>query len=298
MKAGYVEIYEKGILKEIVEDFKKHYECCMLCPHECRVDRRKQLGYCRATDKVLVSSYGPHFGEESVLVGENGSGTIFFGNCNLRCVYCQNYDISFYAEGKTISNEELGKIMLKIQNVYKCHNINLVTPSHYITNILEALFYAVEKGLNIPIVYNCGGYEKVEILKKLEGIIDIYMPDFKYLDDERALKYSKVKNYGQIAKEAIKEMDRQVGGIRINEEGIAVKGLLIRHLVLTEGLEDTKSILKFIKEELSEDVLVNIMDQYYPSFKAFDYKEISRRLSSSEYKEAIDFALKLGIKIY
>ncbi|MDK2934305.1 MAG: putative pyruvate formate lyase activating enzyme [Clostridiales bacterium] len=270
---------------------------CNLCPHECGINRKEKLGFCRASDKVLVASYGPHFGEETPLVGRNGSGTIFFGYCNMRCVFCQNCELSFGGEGEIIPNEDLAQIMLTLQNHYRCHNINFVTPTHFVPNILEALSIAAEKGLHLPLVYNCGGYEKLETLILLDGIIDIYMPDFKYHLAERGEKYSKVKHYPQKVKSALKEMDRQVGGLKTDKNGIAYRGLLIRHLMMPGGLEDTKKILKFIKEALSPDCLVNLMQQYYPAHQAFKYEELAKRLEPQEYKEAFIFAEELGLRL-
>lgn len=294
---GYLKLLHDGTLLKKIQEAKKHITYCHLCPHECGVDRTKKLGFCQATNKALVSSYGPHFGEEDILVGNRGSGTIFFGYCNMRCVFCQNYELSFGGRGNLISNEKLSDIMLSLQNYYECHNINLVTPTHFIPNILEALYIAAEKGLNLPLVYNCGGYEKIETLNILDGVIDIYMPDFKYIIPKRSKKYSQAADYPDKVKIALKEMDRQVGGLKTDEKGIAYRGLLIRHLMLPGGLEDTKKVLEFIKQELSPDCLVNLMSQYYPTNKAFEYGEISRKLSFKEYKEAYAFAKKLGLRL-
>ncbi|KJS88149.1 MAG: radical SAM protein [Peptococcaceae bacterium BICA1-8] len=284
------------LLKEKVIKAKKHLTECNLCPHMCGINRQKVLGVCRATDRVVVSSFGPHFGEEAPLVGKNGSGTIFFGYCNMQCVFCQNCELSFGGEGEVITNEDLAQVMLKLQK-YRCHNINFVTPTHFVPNILEALLIAVEKGLRLPLVYNCGGYEKIETLYLLEGVIDIYMPDFKYHLAELGQKYSKVKDYPDKVKKALKEMDRQVGGLKLDEKGIAYRGLLIRHLMMPGGLEDTKGVLTFIKKELSPDCLVNLMDQYSPSHQAYKYEEISRRLSTNEYKDGLLFAKALGLRL-
>ncbi len=296
-KPSYVKLLQNGTLPERVKEAKKHLTCCYLCPHKCRVDRTKEVGVCQGTDKAIVSSYGPHFGEEDVLVGNRGSGTIFFGYCNMKCVYCQNFELSFYGKGDPVSNEKLANIMLLLQNHYKCHNINLVTPTHFVSNILEAIYIAAREGLKLPVVYNCGGYESVETLKILDGVIDIYMPDFKYNSPERGKKYSRVINYPEKAKLALKEMDRQVNGLKVDKRGIAYRGLLIRHLVLPGGLEDTKEVLKFIEGELSPDCLINLMNQYYPGHKAFEYEEIAKGLSFVEYKQAYDYAKKLGLKL-
>lgn len=296
-KPSYIKSLKDGTFPEKIREIKKHLTCCHLCPHKCGVNRTKELGVCRSTDKPIVSSYGPHFGEENVLVGHGGSGTIFFGYCNMKCVYCQNYELSFYGEGRPVSNEKLASIMLQLQNHYKCHNINLVTPTHFVCNILEAIYIAAQEGLELPIVYNCGGYEEVETLKILDGIIDIYMPDFKYNIPERGKRYSEVPDYPEKVKLALKEMDRQVNGLKVNKRGIAYQGLLIRHLMLPGGLEDTKGVLRFIKEELSPDCLINLMNQYHPSHKASEYKEIAKGLSFMEYKQVYDYAKELGLKL-
>ncbi len=294
---GYCKLLANGKLSEKVKEAKNHLTQCNLCPHECGVNRAEKLGFCRASDQVLISSYGPHFGEEAVLVGKNGSGTIFFGYCNMQCVFCQNCEVSFGGEGDTVSNADLARIMLTLQNDYHCHNINLVTPTHFVPNILEALSLAAEEGLTLPLVYNCGGYEKTETLLLLDGVIDIYMPDFKYHFTEWGKKYSKVRDYPQKVKKALKEMDRQVGGLKTDAEGIAYRGLIIRHLMMPGGLRNTKEILKFIKKELSPDCLINLMDQYYPAHQAFEYKELSKTLSPGEYNEALIFAKKLGLRL-
>lgn len=296
LKPKYIKLLQNGNLLKKVEEAEKHFTHCNLCPHKCGVDRTNEVGICRSGDKVIVSSYGPHLGEESVLVGHRGSGTIFFGYCNMSCVFCQNYKISFHGEGDTLSNETLSNIMLSLQNDYGCHNINLVTPTHFVPNILKAIYLAAKKGLKLPIVYNTGGYESMNTLKILEGVINIYMPDFKYNSPESSKRYSKVSNYPQIAKKALKEMDRQVGGLKTDDKNIAYRGLLIRHLMLPSGLKDTKKVLDFIKDELSSDVLVNLMDQYRPSYKAFEYKEISKKLSPQEYREAYRYGEELGLR--
>lgn len=294
---GYINLYNSGELLKRVGNANKHLQECNLCPHNCNVNRKEKLGFCRATDKVVISSYGPHHGEESVLVGTRGSGTIFFGYCNMRCVFCQNCELSFGGEGEIISNEKLAKIMLLMQTSYGCHNINLVSPTHFVPNILEAVYLAVREGLELPIVYNCGGYEREETLKLLEGVVDIYMPDFKYTFEEAAEEYSGVKIYPTAVKDALKEMDRQVGGIKADEDNIAYRGLLIRHLVMPGGIEDTKKVLEFVAEELSEDVLINLMDQYYPAHQAHKYEKISRRLTNEEYSEVWHYAKKLGLNL-
>lgn len=274
-----------------------YYECS-ICPHVCKINRKEDLGFCQAGEKALVASYGPHYGEEDILVGSRGSGTIFFGFCNMRCVYCQNRSLSFAGDGDPVSNEELADIMLYMQNHHKCHNINLVTPSHFTLNIIEAFKMAKGQGLTLPIVYNCGGYESVETLKLLEGIVDIYMPDFKYASNEKGKYYSGVEGYFDVVKLALKEMDRQVGGAKTRlEDGLLTKGLLIRHLVLPEETRATKEILDFIKSDLSEEVFVNLMNQYYPANLAYKFPNLKRRLSHIEHIEVTEYAEKLGLRL-
>ncbi len=268
---------------------------CRLCPRTCGVDRTKgERGFCRTGSKAMVSSWGPHFGEERPLVGKHGSGTIFFTYCNLGCIYCQNYTISHLGEGMEVSAERLASIMLELQSI-GCHNINLVTPTHQMPMILEALPFAIRDGLSVPIVYNCGGYESLEALKILEGIVDIYMPDFKYADPEVAKRFSFAEDYPDVAKQALKEMYRQVGDLII-EEGIAIRGLLVRHLVLPDGLAGTGEIVRFLSQEISKNTYLNIMDQYHPCYEAFEHPPLNRRITSREYRRALDLAIKAGIK--
>lgn len=296
-RPGYLKLLEDGILGERVRKSKEDLSNCNLCPHKCGVDRKKEKGICQAKDQAIVSSFGPHLGEERVLVGSRGSGTVFFAYCNMKCVFCQNYELSAYGQGDVVSNERLAHIFLTIQNTYKCHNINLVTPTHFVANIIEAIYLAAKEGLKLPIVYNCGGYESLETLRLLEGIVDIYMPDFKYSDRELGRLYSKLIDYPKHAKSALKEMDRQVGGLKTNKNAIAYRGLLIRHLVLPGHPENTKGVLRFIKENLSADVLVNIMEQYYPAYKAFHYDKINKRLGHQEYREAYGYGKALGLNL-
>ncbi|MGY4707039.1 radical SAM protein [Candidatus Bipolaricaulota sp. J31] len=268
---------------------------CRLCPRECGARRREgERGFCRAGWKPWVSSYGPHFGEERELVGSGGSGTIFLTGCNLHCVFCQNFEISQLYEGREVSAEELARMMLELQLI-GCHNINLVTPTHQAHAIVEALGIARERGLRLPIVWNCGGYESVEVLKVLEGVVDIYMPDFKYGDSATAEKYSAAPRYFEVACEALREMHRQVGDLVV-EDGIAVRGLIVRHLVLPNGLAGTERVLRFIAEEISRDTYVNIMAQYYPTWRAHRYPELSRRITTEEYREALELARKFGLR--
>ena len=285
-----------GVLAGKVEEAEEILKECTLCPRECRVDRTAgEKGFCRTGNKPFISSYGAHFGEEKPLVGRRGSGTIFMGNCNLGCIFCQNYSISHLGEGVETSVEKLADIMLSLQNE-GCHNINFVTPTHQMPMLLRSLLIASEKGLRLPIVYNCGGYESLHALKLLEGVVDIYMPDFKYADPAMAKKYSKAENYPEAAKAALKEMHRQVGDLLTDKRGIAFRGLLVRHLVLPERIAGTAEVVKFIAEEISKNTYINIMDQYHPCFKAFDHPPLNRRITGKEYTEALDIAIKAGIK--
>lgn len=294
-RAAYTRLNE-GELELKVKEADTILRDCALCPRQCHVDRTSgKKGYCRTGDKPFVSSWGPHFGEERPLVGKHGSGTIFFANCNLRCIFCQNYSISHLGEGAEVSHEKLADIMLSLQES-GCHNINLVTPTHQVAAIIKAVKIASEKGLAVPLVYNCGGYESVETLRILEGIIDIYMPDFKYFDNATAKKYSDAGDYAEKAKSAIKEMQRQVGDLLIDERGIAKRGLLIRHLVLPSNIAGTADVVKFIAEEISRDTYVNIMDQYHPCFKAFGCPPLDRRITEKEYSDALKYAARAGLK--
>jgi putative pyruvate formate lyase activating enzyme len=285
-----------GNLAEKVKESEVILKNCTLCPRECRVDRTAgKLGFCRTGDRPFVSSWGPHFGEERPLVGRHGSGTIFFGNCNLGCLFCQNYTISHLGEGREMSFEALADVMLELQ-AQGCHNINLVTPTHQMPMILRSLVIASESGLRIPIVYNCGGYESPDAVKLLDGVVDIYMPDFKYADPEMAFRFSKAKDYPLAAKAVIKEMHRQVGDLVMNEEGVALQGLLVRHLVLPENVAGTAEVVRFIAEEISKNTYVNIMDQYRPCFQAYEHPPLDRRLTAGEFKGAVELALKAGLR--
>ncbi len=276
----------------IAEDMLKS---CRLCPRECKVDRTTHMrGFCRTGDKPFVSSWGLHFGEERPLVGRHGSGTIFFGNCNLGCLFCQNYSISHLGEAREISVERLAEVMFELQGD-GCHNINLVTPTHQMPMILRALSISVQRGLAIPIVYNCGGYESLEAIKLLDGVVDIYMPDFKYADPEMSLKYSNARDYPAVAKAVIREMHHQVGDLVMDGSGIAQRGLLLRHLVLPGGIAGTGEVVRFIAEEISKHTYVNILDQYYPCYKAFDHPPLDRRVTREEYIEAVKLALESGL---
>lgn len=293
---GYKKLQQKGILKERVVQLKLTLESCDLCPHLCGVDRLKsKTGFCRAAQDPIVASYSPHFGEEKPLVGRHGSGTIFFSHCNLRCVYCQNYDISCGQYGHKTTLKELSDMMLDLQE-RGCHNINLVTPTHFVPQIVESLSMAAEKGLNIPLVYNTGGYESIKTLRLLENIVDIYMPDIKYGDEKMAKKYSGINNYPEVVNRAVKEMHRQVGNLITDERGIALRGLIIRHLVLPGGISGTEEIMRFIAQEISPNTYVNIMAQYHPAHKAPFYPPLDKRVTLKDYQKAVKTALKFGIK--
>ena len=269
---------------------------CRLCPRRCRADRLSgDTGKCRTGAGALVSSYGPHFGEERPLVGRQGSGTIFFTNCNLQCVFCQNYTISQMGQGTEVRPEDIAGMMLSLQ-ARGCHNINLVTPTHVVPQILEALDMAAGQGLCLPLVYNCGGYESVETLRLLDGIVDIYMPDMKYSDERNASLYSGVEEYPYFNRAAVKEMHRQVGDLVLDESGVAVRGLLVRHLVLPEGLAGTEGVVRFLATEISRGTYLNIMDQYHPSHRAFDFTPLSLPLRRGEFTAAVELARRYGLK--
>jgi len=292
---SYIQLYHSGQMEERLKLLKEILQSCQLCPRQCKVNRLKgEKGYCKAPYELMVSSAFPHFGEEPPLVGLYGSGTIFLTHCNLRCIFCQNYEISHLGEGETITPRDLAKIMLYLQS-QGCHNINFVTPTHYVPQIVEGLKHAIGGGLNIPLVYNCGGYESLEVIKLIEGIFDIYMPDIKFFNAELAKKYCNAPDYPEVVKKVVKEMHRQVGDLLIDNNGIAYHGLLIRHLVMPNCLEDTKEILHFIAKEISTDTYTNIMNQYRPLYMAHQYSEIARRISLKEYLTALQMAKEFGL---
>lgn len=272
---------------------RKLLESCILCGNRCKVNRLAgETGICKAPNETIISSYTAHHGEEPVFSGTKGSGTIFFSYCSLSCVFCQNYEISQNHLGHKASKEELADIMIILQK-QGCHNINLVSPTHFMPQILESIKMAKSKGLNIPILYNSNGYDSIELLQNLDGVIDIYMPDFKYFDNEIAMNYSNANNYEETAKNAIKEMYRQVGALVVDENERAQKGLLVRHLVLPNNIFDSKKVLDFLST-ISLDLWISIMSQYSPQYKAKHYPEIDAAISSNEYNEIVEYAKGLG----
>jgi putative pyruvate formate lyase activating enzyme len=292
----YIETFKRGLLAEKIETAREILKSCTLCPRQCKVNRTAgETGVCKTGEKAYVSSYNAHFGEEDPLVGTHGSGTIFFTHCNLMCIFCQNYDISHLGQGEEISDGQLAGIMLMLQKK-GCHNINFVTPSHVVPQILSAVNIAVTKGFSLPLVYNTGGYDSVETLKLLEGVVDIYMPDFKFWDPVIAKATCNAKDYPKVAQKALLEMHRQVGDLVIDDAGIAERGILLRHLVLPGGLSGTREIMRFIARRVSKKTYVNIMPQYRPCGRAGDVKELSVHLSKKDFEAALQAAIEEGIK--
>jgi len=292
---AYIETFKSGLLRKKIKTAEQILSSCKLCPRECSVDRLAgETGECNTGQNAFVSSYNPHFGEEAPLVGTAGSGTIFFTHCSLLCFFCQNYDISHEGFGQEVSSGQLAEIMLHLQDI-GCHNINFVTPSHVVPQILSALLPAVEKGLKVPLVYNSGGYDSVETLKLIEGVFDIYMPDFKFWSPEIAEAACKAKDYPEIARNALIEMHKQVGDLVLDEYGIAMRGLLIRHLVLPEGLAGTRNIMKFIANDISTNSYVNLMAQYRPCGRAAEIEGFSARVTSKDFANACKAAIEEGI---
>lgn len=292
---AYSEMHKQGELARRAKEAAAHLAHCDLCPRHCGADRASgQFGVCRIGDRAVVSSYGPHFGEESVLVGSGGSGTVFFAGCNLLCSFCQNADISHGLEGMPVDSAGLAEIFLFIQR-RGCSNLNLVTPTHVVPMWLEALDTACKKGFDLPLVYNCGGYESVKTLTLLDGVVDIYMPDFKFADTAVAEEFCQASDYPERAKEAFAEMHRQVGDLVTDDRGLAVSGLLVRHLVMPEGLAGTSEVMSFLAEKISRDTYVNIMDQYRPCHMAYRHPKAKRRPTGQEIQEAIQAAADAGI---
>ncbi|MBU4261119.1 MAG: radical SAM protein [Proteobacteria bacterium] len=293
--AGYLTLHQAGELSKRVEQLTAILAECTLCPRRCKVNRTSgEKGFCRTGKNAVVASYCAHFGEESCLVGVSGSGTIFFANCNLGCVFCQNYSISHQGEGIEVDSGQLAAIMLSLQK-QGCHNINLVTPSHVAPQIAAALPTAIAKGLALPLVYNSSGYDSVDTLRLLDGMVDIYMPDFKFWSSKSAKRFANAPDYPDMTQQAISEMHRQVGDLQIDDQGIAVKGLLVRHLVMPGGLAETEEIMNFLAK-LSDRTYVNVMEQYRPLYKATKYPPIDQPLSHEEYEQAVNLARQAGLK--
>lgn len=294
---SYIPLFKKSILSQRVEALKKILQQCTLCPRMCRVNRLKdeRSSFCKTGRDAVVSSFFPHFGEERPLVGAGGSGTIFFTHCNLLCSFCQNYDISHEGYGNEKNPQQIARMMIHLQKA-GCHNINFVTPTHVVPQIVEALEIAISMGLNLPLVYNCGGYENVETLKLLEGIFDIYMPDFKFWDGSVSKRFTGAQDYPEVARRALKEMHRQVGDLIIDDSGIAKRGILLRHLVMPSNLANTEKIMEFIANEISRNTYVNIMPQYRPCGKVHSDKDAAKPITAKEFESAISSALKAGIK--
>ena len=290
-------LLSKKELDQRIEAAYKLLESCRVCPRECGVNRLKndKIGFCRSGLNPVISSVSPHHGEEPPLSGTRGSGTIFLTNCNLRCAYCQNYPISQLGNGTERTPGELACQMIWLQE-QGCHNLNLVTPTHFMPQILKSFGIARERGFTLPIVYNTNGYESLESLRLLDGIVDIYLPDMRYSDDAAARTYSVAPHYPEINRAAIKEMFRQVGNVVLDEEGIATQGLIIRHLVLPNGLSGTEGIMKFLADDISKDVYVSLMSQYFPAYKTHEIKDLSRRITSDEYDEAYHIMQKYGLE--
>jgi putative pyruvate formate lyase activating enzyme len=292
----YLRAERSGTLAGRVRQLWSIYRNCRLCPRQCGVNRLKgETGVCRSTSRAKVYSAHAHFGEERPLVGRGGSGTIFFSNCNLLCQFCQNWEINHRGDGSYVSDEQIGRLMVDLQNA-GCHNINFVTPTHIVPNIMNGLRAAIARGLRVPLVYNCGGYESLEVIKLLDGIVDIYLPDFKYTDGKMSEKYSSgAADYPEAAAAAIEEMHRQVGELVVDERGIALRGLIIRHLVLPQNIAGTDKFVAWVASKLTRSTYVNIMAQYRPEHNAHRYPELSRRISSAEYRQALDWARDAGL---
>ncbi|MDX1295078.1 MAG: hypothetical protein R3302_02355 [Sulfurimonadaceae bacterium] len=292
---SYQKLLQEGILEVRVKQAKELLKSCRVCARHCGVNRLEgELGACKTGKGLPIASYGAHHGEEDTLRGSRGSGTIFFAHCNLKCQYCQNHDISQTDGWFESPSSYLAEIMLELQRA-GCHNINLVSPSHIVPQVIEGIYIAAKMGLTLPIVYNSGGYDSMESLKMLDGIIDIYMPDMKYGSEANGKLYSKVRNYPSVNQKAVKEMHTQVGDLVRDEQGLAKRGLLVRHLVLPNGIAGSQEVFRFLAEEVSKDTYINIMDQYYPSYNSSEYPELSRRISPEEYEEAVAMAKRFGL---
>ena len=291
---AYAALLHSGELKQRVRAAYERLHACDFCGRACHVDRYEQPGACRTGTQAVVSSFGPHMGEEDPLRGHRGSGTIFFAWCNLNCQYCQNYDISQLGHGDEMEPEGIASMMLALQE-RGCHNINLVSPTHVVAPILAAVLIAAEAGLRLPLVWNTGGYDSLEALALLAGVVDIYMPDMKYADAEVAYRYSKVENYPTVNQMAVEEMHQQVGDLVVDEDGIALRGLLVRHLVLPGALAGTAEIARFLAGKISRDTYINVMDQYRPCYKAAQLPPLARPTTSAEYERAVQQAREAGL---
>jgi putative pyruvate formate lyase activating enzyme len=292
---SYLHLYSEGLLKERTQKAFALLECCRLCPRTCGVDRLKgELGFCETGREAAVASYNAHFGEEAPLVGKSGSGTIFISSCNLLCCFCQNHEISHGREGAEVGPEQMALLMVQLSQA-GCHNINFVTPTHVVPQILEALPFAIDRGLRVPLVYNSSGYDSAETLELLDGVFDIYMPDFKFWHNRWAERYCEASDYREVAVAAVREMHRQVGDLEVDEWGIARRGLLVRHLVMPNQVAGTQEIMEFLAKEISPNTYVNVMDQYRPCGSAHRDEFINRRLHSKEYRDAVSAAQKAGI---
>ena len=294
---AYLRLYESGELARRVERALALLEDCTLCPRDCHVNRlADKFAVCKTGRYAVVGSYFPHFGEEDCLRGWKGSGTIFFSWCNLRCVFCQNYDISWEGAGRGTRPEELAAMMLELQR-RGCHNINFVTPEHVVPQILEALPHAIERGLRLPLVYNTSAYDSPESIKLMDGVVDIYMPDFKFWEAEMARQYSKARNYPEAARRVIKAMHEQVGDLVLDENGLALRGLMLRHLVMPGGIGGTREIMEWVARELGPNTYVNVMAQYYPAGKVSkkEYVDINRNITDDEFQEALAAARAAGL---
>ncbi len=292
---GYINLSQSGELERRIALAYAHLSLCDVCALECPVDRRVgKLGACRVGEKAKVSSFSPHFGEENPLRGWRGSGTIFFTRCNLWCQYCQNFDISQSDSGEEVDPHEIADMMLQLQ-AFGCHNINLVSPSHVVPQIMAAVLLAAQKGLHLPLVYNTGGYDSLAMLRLLDGIVDIYMPDVKYGDSKIGHKYSKIPQYTEINQQVVREMHRQVGDLQIDADGLALRGLLVRHLVLPNNLAGTDTVVHFLATQISKNTYLNLMDQYRPSYKAHLYPELNRTVTIDEYQAAAKMAVDAGL---
>jgi putative pyruvate formate lyase activating enzyme len=299
-ETAYLHLARSGELARRVKDAYLRLASCDLCAQNCRVDRHVKKGVCRTGTLAVVSSYGPHHGEEDPLRGWRGSGTIFFTHCNLKCQFCQNYDISQLGDplkgtgGNEVEPKELAAMMLDLENM-GCHNINLVSPSHVVAQILAAVAIAAQAGLRLPLVYNTGGYDSLAALALLDGVVDIYMPDMKYADARLALRLSKARNYPEVNRAAVQEMHRQVGDLVMDERGVAQRGLLVRHLVLPDGFAGTAEVARFLAEEISRDTYINVMAQYHPCYKASEHPPLDRRITPKEYAEAVALCRAAGL---